>query len=82
MALLLFCGPGIVAQPALPGLLPGTAAQKSALLSEHQHQPEDMSGVTRLVYVRRVRGFNIWIWYRDTGAFVELIALTSEPPGA
>jgi hypothetical protein len=38
-------------------------------------------GVTMLVYVRPVRGFNLWIWYRDAGAIVELVALTNEPPG-
>ena len=29
----------------------------------------------------RVRGRNLWIWYRDGGAVVELVALTAQPPG-
>jgi hypothetical protein len=44
-------------------------------------EPNDARGVTALVYVRRVRDQNLWIWYRDAGAVVELVVLTNEPPG-
>ncbi len=43
--------------------------------------PEHAHGVAALVYVRRVRGQNLWIWYRDAGTVVELVALTNHPPG-
>ena len=43
--------------------------------------PDDARGVAALVYVRRVRGQNLWIWYRDPGTAVELVALTNQPPG-
>jgi hypothetical protein len=35
-----------------------------------------------MAYVRKVHGLNVWIWYRDAGAMVELVALTNRPPGA
>ena len=44
--------------------------------------PDDAHGVSALVYVRRVRGQNLWIWYRDAGTVVELVALTNQPPGS
>jgi hypothetical protein len=43
--------------------------------------PDHAHGVAALVYVRRVRGQNLWIWYRDAGTVVELVALTNQPPG-
>ena len=43
--------------------------------------PDHPRGVAALVYVRRVRGQNLWIWYRDAGTVVELVALTNQPPG-
>jgi len=44
-------------------------------------EPDHDSGVAALVHVRRVRGQNLWIWYRDAGMLVELVALTNQPPG-
>jgi hypothetical protein len=41
---------------------------------------DNARGVVALVYVRRVRGQNLWIWYRDAGTVVELVALTNQPP--
>jgi hypothetical protein len=43
--------------------------------------PDNTRGVTVLVYVRRAHGHNLWVWYRDAGAILELVALTNEPPG-
>jgi hypothetical protein len=45
-------------------------------------EPDDASGVAALVHVRRVRGLNLWIWYRERGNVVELATLTDRPPGA
>jgi hypothetical protein len=45
-------------------------------------EPDSSRGVSTLVYVRRVRGLNLWIWFRDAGAIVELVALTNQPPEA
>jgi hypothetical protein len=45
-------------------------------------EPDDARGVATLAYVRHVRGFNLWIWYRQTGAVVELLTLSNRAPGA
>lgn len=44
--------------------------------------PADARGVSILVHVRRVRGFNLWIWYREMANVLELATLTDRPPGA
>jgi hypothetical protein len=43
-------------------------------------EPDDTPGVATMVHVRRVPGFRLWIWYRDAGAIVELVALTNRRP--
>jgi hypothetical protein len=44
--------------------------------------PADAYGVATLVHVRRVRGLNLWVWYREAADFVDLATLTDSPPGA
>ena len=34
-----------------------------------------------LAHVRRVKGHNLWVWYRERNEAVELLALTDAPPG-
>ena len=43
-------------------------------------EPDSSRGVSTMAYVRRVRGLNLWIWFRDAGPVVELVALTNHPP--
>jgi hypothetical protein len=40
----------------------------------------DVRGVSLLVHVRRVPGHNLWVWYRDTGGFLDLVDLIDHPP--
>jgi hypothetical protein len=42
----------------------------------------DARGVATVVHVRRVRGLNLWIWYREAGDVLELATLTERPPSA
>jgi hypothetical protein len=35
---------------------------------------------THSAFVRRVRGRNLWVWYRATDAEVAILALTPDPP--
>jgi hypothetical protein len=44
-------------------------------------EPADARGVATLVHVRRVRGLNLWIWYREAGDVLEIARLTDWPPG-
>jgi hypothetical protein len=44
-------------------------------------EPADGRGVAALVHVRRVRGLNLWIWYREAGDVLEVARLTDRPPG-
>jgi hypothetical protein len=37
-------------------------------------------GVATLVYVRRVRGCNLWLWYNAIDEMLALHALTDSPP--
>ncbi len=44
-------------------------------------EPADGRGVATLVHVRRVRGLNLWIWYREVADVLEIARLTDRPPG-
>ena len=43
-------------------------------------EPTDARGVVTLVYVRRVRGLNLWVWYREAGVVLEIVRLTDRQP--
>jgi hypothetical protein len=38
------------------------------------------TAIDLLSHVRRVPGRNLWLWYRERGREVELLALTGVPP--
>lgn len=43
-------------------------------------EPEDERGVSSLGHVRRVKGHNLWVWYRVSGTDVVLVQVTRLPP--
>lgn len=53
------------------------AGDKTLLLDP---EPGDSRGVSSLVYVRRVRGQNLWICYRHAGDEVQLVSLLDALP--
>jgi hypothetical protein len=42
--------------------------------------PDPARGIATLVYVRRVRGCNLWLWYNAIDDMLALHALTDSPP--
>jgi hypothetical protein len=88
--------PEFLAQRSALGIVPGSAATRavgaviSVLCAEELPGPGDASiimdpknarGVSSLVHIRRVGGRNLWVWYRERDGFLDLVALTDQPPG-
>jgi hypothetical protein len=75
--------PGSGASRALAGLLARACA--APVLPEPGDLTtlldSDARGVSMLVQVRRVSGHNLWVWYRESGRFLDFVELTDHPPG-
>ncbi len=74
-------GAGVVRGTARSGAVGATVAALTA--ADVLPGPQDARGTIHpslSVYVRRVTGWNLWLWYKRAGDHVVLLSVTPEPP--